>query len=62
MSLHSYSRAVLHLVWATLERKPLLTKPAAVKVSGYLTQYAEEKEIYRKINFVNADHAHVLID
>jgi putative transposase len=62
MSLHSYSRVWLHLVWATLERQPLLPKAAAVKVSGYLSEYAAEKGIYMKINYVNADHVHVLID
>jgi putative transposase len=50
------------LVWATLERRPLLAKPAAAKVSGYLSQYASEKGIYLKINFVNPDHVHVLLD
>jgi putative transposase len=62
MSLHSYSRVWLHLVWATLERRPLLAKPAAMKLSGYLTDYAKQKSIYMKINFVNADHVHALID
>ena len=49
MSLHSYSRVWLHLVWGTLERRRLLPKPAAAKVSGYLSQYASEKGIYLKI-------------
>ena len=62
MSLHSYSRVWLHLLWATLERRPLLPKPAAMKLSGYLTDYAKQKCIYMKINFVNADHVHALID
>ena len=62
MSLHSYSRVWLHLVWATLERRPLLSKSASAKVSGYLTQYAMEKGIYLKINYVNPDHVHALID
>ena len=62
MSLHAYSRVWLHLVWATLERRPLLTKPAAVKLSAYLSDYAKEKGIYMKINYVNADHVHALID
>ena len=62
MSLHSYSRVWLHLVWATLERRPLLSKSAATKVSGYLTQYATEKGIYMKINYVNPEHVHALID
>src|SRR5947199_2679896 len=62
MPLHSYSRVWLHLVWATLERKPLLAKPAAAKLSGYLSQYASEKGIYMKINYVNPDHVHALVD
>ena len=62
MSLHSYSRVWLHLIWATLERRPLLFKGAAVKVSEYLSRYASEKGIYMKINYVNPDHVHVLVD
>jgi hypothetical protein len=45
MSLHSYSRIWLHLTWATLERRPLLSQPAAVKLSAYLAQYSAEKRI-----------------
>jgi REP-associated tyrosine transposase len=62
MSLHSYSRVWVHLVSATLERRPLLSKLAATKLSNHLTRYADEKEIYMKINFVNPDHVHALVD
>jgi len=62
MSLHSYSRVWLHLTWATLERRPLLSRAAAMKTSAYLSQYATEKGIYMKINYVNPDHVHVLLD
>ncbi|MBI3415753.1 MAG: IS200/IS605 family transposase [Verrucomicrobia bacterium] len=62
MALHSYSRVWLHLVWATLERRPLLRKDAAVKLSSHLREYAETKGVYMKLNFVNADHVHALID
>jgi REP element-mobilizing transposase RayT len=62
MSLHSYSRVWLHLTWATLERRPLLFNGAAAKLSGYLSQYATEKGIYMKINYVNPDHVHALVD
>ncbi len=62
MSLHSYSRVWLHIVWATLERRPLLDKPAATKLSAWLHDYAKQKGIYMKINFVNPDHVHALID
>ena len=62
MPLHSYTRCWLHIVWATIERRPLLEKPAAAKLSAHLHEYANEKGIYMKINFVNADHTHVLVD
>ncbi|HKQ40693.1 MAG TPA: transposase [Verrucomicrobiae bacterium] len=62
MALHAYSRIWLHVLWATLERRPLLPKPAAVQLSGFLGKYAAEKGIYMKINYVNADHVHGLID
>jgi putative transposase len=62
MSLHSYSRVWLHLVWATLERRPLLPPSAAAKLSAFLTEYANAKGIYMKINFVNPDHVHALVD
>ena len=40
----------------------MLTKTSAVKVSGFLGQYSSEKGIYMKLNYVNSDHVHVLVD
>ena len=62
MSAHSYSRCSVHLIWGTLNREKLLNKGAAVRVSRYLSAYAEDKRIYMKINYVNADHVHALVD
>jgi putative transposase len=62
MSKHSYSRCWLHLIWTTLDREPMLTKPAAAKVSRFLSNYSIEKGIYMKINYVNPEHVHTLID
>lgn len=62
MSLHSYSRIWVHMVWGTLAREGMFAPPAAAKVSGYLTQYAKDKGIFMVINFVNTDHVHVLLD
>ena len=62
MSLHAYSRCWLHLIWATLKREKLLSPAAATKLSEYLHDYAKSKSIYMKINYVNADHVHALID
>lgn len=47
MSLHSYSLCWLHLTRATLRREPILPKPAPMKVSNFLYDYAHSKRIYR---------------
>jgi putative transposase len=33
-----------------------------VKISAYLSQYAAEQGIYMKINYVNPEHVHALVD
>ena len=62
MSVHSYSRCWLHLLWATKNRQNALVRGAREKVSAHLYENAKEKEIYLKINYVNSDHIHTLID
>ena len=39
-----------------------LNKKAAAGLSRYLVEYADEQAVYMKINFVNLDHVHALID
>src|SRR2546429_8098340 len=41
---------------------PTPTPAAAAKVSGFLTVYSRKNGIYMKINFVNTEHVHALID
>jgi len=62
MSVHSYSRCWVHLIWGTLSRERILNKKAAAGLSRYLVKYAKEQGVYMKIDFVNADHVHALID
>jgi putative transposase len=62
MSVHSYSRCWIHLIWGTLNREKLLNRNAAAALSNYLREYAEEQGVYMKINYVNADHVHALFD
>jgi REP element-mobilizing transposase RayT len=62
MSVHSYSRCWIHLIWGTLNREKLLNTAAAACVSRYLAEYADEQGMYMKINFVNVDHVHALVD
>ncbi len=52
----------MHLIWGTLNREKLLNKEAAARLSRYLTEYADTKSVYMKINYVNADHVDALID
>jgi len=61
MSLHSYSRCWLHLIWSTLDREKTLNKTARPQISAYLNEYAASKGFYLKINYVNADHVHLLV-
>lgn len=62
MSLHSYSKVWLHLIWSTHNKENVLLKDVRKQVSNFLYTYAEEKEIYMRINYVNAEHVHALID
>lgn len=50
------------MIWGTLNREKLLNKTSARHVSGYLAEYAESKGVNMKINYVNADHVHALVD
>jgi putative transposase len=50
------------LIWGTLNRDRVLNKKAAAGLSRYLIEYADEQAVYMKINFVNPDHVHTLID
>jgi putative transposase len=62
MSVHSYSRSWIHLIWGTLNRERVLHKKAAAQLSRYLAGYANTKNVYMKINYVNTDHVHALVD
>lgn len=62
MSIHSYSRCWLHLLWTTLDWEPMLTTSVCAKASRFLTSYARRKGIYMKSNSFNPEHVHALID
>jgi len=42
--------------------KLLFSKDVRRQLSTYLSEYAESKEIYLKMNYVNSEHVHTLID
>ena len=39
-----------------------MNKKAAAGLSRYLVEYADGQSVYMKINFVNPEHVHALID
>ena len=62
MSIHSYSKIWIHLIWSTHNREKILFGEVRKKLSEYLYQYAQQNKIFMKINHINAEHVHVLID
>lgn len=62
MSLHSYSKLWVHIVWSTLNREPMLAPPAATKCATWLREYSASKGIFLKTCYFNPDHVHALID
>jgi len=62
MSLHSYTKLWTHIIWETLNREKLLNEKAAKTISEYLFNYSKEKNIFMKVNYVNPEHVHALID
>jgi len=63
MSVRSYTKIWLHLIWGTHNKdKLLLEKSFRKELSTYLYKYSKEKGIYMKINYVNSDHVHAIIN
>lgn len=62
MSLRSYTKVWLHVIWGTHNREKSLTnKELRKNLSAYFYKYSKEKNIYMKCNYVNSDHSHALI-
>ncbi len=61
MSVHCYPLLAPSNL-GNLDRQKLLNKQAAARLSRYLDEYADTKGVYTKINYVNADHVHTLVD
>jgi len=63
MSVRSYTKIWIHLIWGTKNReKSLYDREFRKKASQHLAENSVDKKIYMKINYVNADHVHALID
>ena len=49
-------------MWSTLDREKTLANTDRRRISRHLHEYAKSKGVFKKGNYVNADHVHVLID
>jgi len=56
-----YIKIWVHLIWATKNREPYLTKEIRTKVFSHIREYAKTKSIH--IDFINGynEHVHILI-
>ena len=61
MSVHSFS-LLDSLDLGNVESRANPEQKGCAGLSRYLVEYADEQDVYMKINFVNAEHVHALID
>ncbi len=63
MSVRSFTKMWLHLIWRTKNRdKSLVDREFRKSISKHLYKNSDGKEIYMKANYVNSDHVHALVD
>ncbi len=63
MSVRSFTKIWIHMIWSTHDRERLLIdRKLRKEISEWLYKYSDEKNIYMKINYVNPEHVHALID
>jgi REP element-mobilizing transposase RayT len=62
MSQHSYNKIWIHFIWETPDKQKILPGDAREKVSNFLYDYCKVKNIFIKVNYVNADHVHAVVD
>ena len=63
MSVRSFTKIWIHFIWGTKNHdKSLPDREFRKRISKHLSVNAESKGIYMKVNYINSDHVHALID
>ena len=63
MSVRSYTKIWLHIVWPAFNHEDILTdENLRREASKFLKGYSMKKYIYMKVNYFMPDHVHALID
>lgn len=59
--LHSYTKIIVHFIWATKNRQKLLSKEIRAVVQAHIANCAKENNILLDSISVQTDHVHALI-
>lgn len=59
--MHSFTSCLMHLVWATKERRPMITEQVQARLWPYIGGIARENEMRALIVGGVADHVHALV-
>jgi REP element-mobilizing transposase RayT len=63
MSVRSFTKIWIHFIWGTKNRnKSLTNREFRKRISKHLSTNSENQGIYMKVNYVNSDHIHSVID
>ena len=63
MSVRSFTKIWIHFIWGTKKRyKSLGNREFRKRISKHLSMNSENQGIYMKVNYVNSDHVHAVID
>jgi putative transposase len=63
MSVRSFTKVWIHFIWGTKNReKSLPDKEFRKRISKHFSVNSENKGIYMKVNYINSDHIHAVID
>jgi putative transposase len=62
MSIHTYTRLLVHVIWSTHEREPIIPKVLRGPLNEYFYNYCKENDIYLLKSYVNKEHVHALVD
>jgi len=63
MSVRSFTKNWIHFIWGTKKRyESLGNREFRKRISKHLSMNSENQGIYMKVNYVNSDHVHAVIE
>ena len=59
---HSFTKVMIHAIWSTKNREPLIKENFEIKLHNHISQIVKEQDCFPKIVNGMSDHIHVLFD